>query len=950
MRKLTFIFALLCVVLLSACTNNTTVSDPTLQQQEPKHEHYFINYEPNGDATCEKDGTKTAVCDCGKTDTVVDAGTAGHLFTNYISNGDASEIANGTKTATCDRIGCGAQDTCEEEGSTLIVFEALDDGKSYSVAGLRSTTVEKIDIPSKYNGLSVTEIASEAFENCTTIKTVTIAENVTAIGAGAFAGCGNLESITIPTSVSSIGWCAFSGCDRLEKLNISDISSWCVISFDGCESNPMYFADAIYINEKIVTEIEIKDDAPEISAYAFSGAKITSVKISNTVKKIGEGAFSACTSLSEITLPFVGDSAKSEQDTYQYPFGYIFGATSYDGGYDAEQIFYNDSIVIYDSYTYCIPNSLKSVVITGGNILLGAFYNCEKLENITIPDNITNISEAAFSGCSGLKSIELPESVKNISYRAFLGCTSLSSIKIPDNTEKIGDSAFENCIEFTNITIPDNVTEIGNSVFSGCTRLESVTLPFVGEELNGEDNTYFGYTFGASSAYEQGMYIPESLKTVYVTNATTLGAGAFSGCTGLANINLPENLIEIGARAFSGCTGITSIAIPDSVTELGYRAFYGCTELESISFGESRKLENIGGEVFYNCAKLKNVVIPNGVAVIGGGAFYGCKAITNITIPNGVKEICNGTFEGCSELLEAIIPAGVISIAKECFLGCEKLESLTLPFVGTENGALDYKGQLGQLFSRTLNSNGTYKYSVPSSLKNVTVTAATTIADGAFQNCYGLENIVIPSSVTTVSGTPFSNCGNLKYNEYENGFYLGNENNPHLILVKAKDKEITSATVHYNTQFICFAAFSGCANLERIDLTFVGDAKNEATATHLGYIFGAEKYSDNSSYVPSSLNYVLVSDSPTPLIIAPYAFYGCAGIETVFFGESVINIGAYAFYGCSNLSSVEFVVPHQFYAVETPDETSAVVYISTSSAEQNAINLKGAYSKYYWKR
>ena len=128
--------------------------------------------------------------------------------------------------------------------------------------------------------------------------------------------------------------------------------------------------------------------------------------IPDSVTSIGRGTFSGCSSLESITLPFVGGSVKTESDTYQYPFGYIFGTTGYEGGVATKQYYYSGYYLgNTTSTTYYIPASLKSVTITGGNILYGAFSDCSNLTSITIGNGVTSIGAYAFYACDNLTSV-----------------------------------------------------------------------------------------------------------------------------------------------------------------------------------------------------------------------------------------------------------------------------------------------------------------------------------------------------------------------------------------------------------------------------------------------------------------------------------------------------------------------------------------------------------------
>ena len=250
-------------------------------------------------------------------------------------------------------------------------------------------------------------------------------------------------------------------------------------------------------------------------------------------------------------------------------------------------------------------------------VIIGAKNNSGVL---VIPETyngiyVTEIAAYAFSGCTEITALVIPGSVKTVGIGAFMGCTGLSSLTVSEGVEVIGTRAFENTA-VSEVVIPDSTLAIGLGAFKGCENLASITVPFVGAYRN-DSNNYFGYIFGAPSYVANTEYVPESLKTVILSdNVTRVPAYSFWNCENIENIVIGSGVKSIGVSAFSGCKKLTSIYIPATVTEIpaaGYyynSPFYGCssdlvivTEVtDTSSFGrywnnlsETEKASVIGG-------------------------------------------------------------------------------------------------------------------------------------------------------------------------------------------------------------------------------------------------------------------------------------------------------------------------------------------------------------------
>ncbi len=772
---------------------------------------------------------------------------------------------------------------------------------------------------------SLTSIGSEAFSSCSSLESISIPNGVKIIENSTFNGCSSLKNVSLPVSIESLGDQAFYSCYALESINIpKNVTSIGEMAFNGIktasaitidpENTSYYFSGNCLIESSTGTIIKgfsdsvIPDDnsIKAIGNSAFSSLRsLTEIRIPEGVVSIGESAFSSCSALESIKLP---QSLRSiGRDAFK------------DTAYYKNDANWQGNILYIDSFLIVAKTDIStSVTVQSGTVAIAdlAFLNCASITGITIPSSVLKIGKGIISGCTSITSVRVNSGnptyhssnnciIETVGKALVAGCKS-STIPSDGSVTSIGDYAFYHCRSLTSISIPKSVSSIGKYAFTGCDGLTSISLhnriTSIGEQA-------FAYCDGITS-----IYIPESV--------ITIGDSAFFYCSYLNSIDISYGVETIGANAFAYCGNQSrvsmNIVIPDSVTTMGEAAFCGLSYLNSIVISEN--LSEIPPHAIYNSINLQSVTIPEGVTKIGNNAFFGCSVLSYLSIPASMKSIEYNAFYNCQSLYYVYYGASEA-----------RWEDM---FISSNNAPIDYADII---FEKDSDPNG-FEYEiyngeavitgyfgkntevvVPDTISGYPVTA---IADNAFYDRKAITSVTLPQGIESIGAFAFYNC---------------------VSLVTANIPEGLAAIGEY--------AFFGCTGLETV---YYGGAKSD-----WDYFISIGENNDclldadlicaiYEPPVPEGLVYTVtdgevtitdytgseeeivipdkIARCPVTAIeseafrsckslkriglpealrrIAPKAFTYCSSLESIAIPKSVTSIGSEAFYGCTSLDTV----------------------------------------------
>ena len=611
----------------------------------------------------------------------------------------------------------------------------------------------------------------------------------------------------------------------------------------------------------------------------------------------------------------------------------------------------------------------------------------DNITSILVRSSITDIGDSSFYGCNNVTEITLPfvgasrdakgyscsfGYIFGYSTSSYTSSNSFDDDFAPDYGYKgpFYNGVYDNGYYYYRFSVPSSLkkvtvtdaTQIGKGAFHKCTGISEIVL-------NDGITSIGDYAF-----YNCGV------KDFAIPNyVETLGKYAFYNCNNLQEVFIPNSVTAIGAYTFYGCNGITKLNISENVTTIGNYAFYGCSSLTELNI--PNKTESVGSYAFAECRNLKKINIPDSVTNLGEGAFSSetSMSASDLIIGSGLNAIPQKAFKNCKALTTINVPKTVTSIGDSAFYGCDSVTEITLPFVGASRDAKGYSCSFGYIFGYSTSSytssnsfdddfapdygykgpfyNGVYdngyyyyRFSVPSSLKKVTVTDATQIGKGAFHQCTNISKIVLNDGITSIGDYAFYN--NPWYNNLTDEFVTVGDN----VLIKYNGTK-SSVTIPDTVKHIAGGVFKNNNKISEVilpnELLSIGDNAFKGTALSTvtiprsvtkigtnafpscnlkvyqpsaGYDYdSSNKTVLNDSYTKGNdtFYYIIKSDDTAEIIgckttsteltvpeeidgytvssIGDYGFAKCSTLKSITIPKNIKTIGKYAFNGCTGL-------------------------------------------------
>lgn len=668
-------------------------------------------------------------------------------------------------------------------GSSLRSVTIPDSAESIGSYAFAETELRSVTIPG-----SVKTIDSNAFLSCKMLSSVFVSEGVRLIGTEVFGNCTSLEDVTLPCSLYAIGRNTFSGCTALRSVVYAGTEEqWsavrCVIGTDSA-SGAYLITDDLHFPTDPFSVICIGNSL-RITAQPVNVMTPCGTTAAFTVTAEGYGLTYQWSSF----MPGTDTWTDSALPTAAAPTleiraekaldGCLYRCTVRDskgntvvsdaamlsvGSTGLQYASAGDGTCAVSGIGTCTDTEIvipekspagDTVTAVGAN----AFYRCEALTAVTIPEGVVIIDNSAFEFCGALQTVTLPSTLKRIGSRAFWYCGSLENVTLPDGLTTIFNDAFAVCTSMTEVSIPAGLTAVIGNAWQSCSHITAFHVSDGNTRFSERDGVLFNADQTVLIAYPIGKAgdsytVPDGV--------LELGDHAFRSCT-CSTITLPESLTTLDAYAFMDCTNIKEISLPSSVTTIRHDVFRFCDALEALTFPEN--VTEIEDNMFSWCTALTRITLPAGVNTIGSRIFFQCPNQIEICFDgteaqwNAIRfhENWDGDSAGCTVSFREEAPAGSQGLEYEscgdgtcmlCGLGTCTDSEIIIPEKSPAGDDVLFINE--SVFSY---QTGITSVVIPCGIDSIPAYE--------FYGCDSLERVTLPASLTGIGEWAFAFCTEL---------------------------------------------------------------------------------------------------------------------------------------------------------------------------------------------
>ena len=700
------------------------------------------------------------------------------------------------------------------------------------------------------------------------IYSVVVEDGITGLGNSALSDLENAVSIELPETLNSLGENCFANCMSLKTIDLPN--------------GITYIPFGLFQNCSSLESITIPDGVTELSSgYVFSG----------------------CGSLSEIYFP---------------------ASIRRIGGYNERNQFVNVSIKdIFFAGT--LSQWIDIDFVSNGDSIpmqqpCNLYINGEKLTNLTIPEDVTNIPEYAFQYVN-LNSVTIPANVTSVGEYAFYG-SSVQSVRMADSVTNVGDYAFANCSGLERVYFVGDQSKWSSIAWnSGNNALIDAPRYFIGsfDDIRSVTVTAAEHgTISVSDAYcIPGDVItviasPEPgyrLKSILV-NGSPIEGNSFTAEEGVDYTVTAEFEFYMNVKDSGSCGSNMTWVLYDN-NELVISGTGAMTSYYS----------NSGSPQWYNYRGIiESVIINEGVTSVGSYAFQNCTAIKSVKLPDSLEQIGDNAFSGCSSLKSIELPAGIESIGYAIFQNCS-IDSLY------------YKGNVQEWLKISLPRWSFLEcidslYISGELVENLVIPDGTRIIpDYAFTGYDKLKTVVIPATVTEIGEQAFQ-CSNLVYAEFlgdapsigANAFYTSLNDASNFVIYYHENTHGWSSPIWDVYYAACVEDFSDYSALDEDNRNSQGILFTLNESAKTGVVGDGSRENNNSGYYGAQKGAVVIPDAVVKdgviysvIGIGQNAFSGNRHVTSVSIGSAVTSILPSAFAGCPELKSITVAEGNEYY-------------------------------------